>query len=236
MRLLITRPEPDGDRTGEILLRLGHRVVQAPMLRRVKLAQPEVDLAPAAIAFTSRNAIRAVQDWPVAAKWKDLPVFTVGEASAEAAMEVGFSDVRSAKGAGADLAAKISGALSRDATVLYPNANERSDGFENEMQKAGFKLVAIEAYRMEEARALPGEIVRQLNAGEIDGVLLYSERTARVFAGLAEKAGCAAACQGLQFYVLSARIAAVLAPLQGARTLIAGKPDEEHLIHLIPRR
>ena len=33
MRLIVTRPEPDDDRTGRALIRLGHEAILSPMIR-----------------------------------------------------------------------------------------------------------------------------------------------------------------------------------------------------------
>lgn len=58
----------------------------------------------AALAFTSRNGVSA---FAALTPWRDPRVFAVGEATAQAAREAGFSDVQSADGAVDDLVALI---------------------------------------------------------------------------------------------------------------------------------
>ena len=60
MRLLVTRPEPDGERTAQALRARGHAVVLAPLLRTEPVAFALPDQAFAAVVLTSANAARAV--------------------------------------------------------------------------------------------------------------------------------------------------------------------------------
>ena len=69
MRLLALRPEPDASETALRLRRLGHTVRVEPMLT-VEFRPEPADLPePAAILFTSRNAVRALDRWPRTAAW-----------------------------------------------------------------------------------------------------------------------------------------------------------------------
>ena len=93
MRVVVTRPQADGERTAAALEALGHEVLVAPLMRIEPVA---VDLAGtwSAIVITSANALQAA---PATAD-KTLPVFAVGDRSAEAARRAGFSEVSSANG------------------------------------------------------------------------------------------------------------------------------------------
>src|SRR5262245_62204980 len=98
MRLLLTRPEPEASVTAARLAALGHAVLVEPLLR-IDFVPPPAGLAtPAAIVFTSGNAVRAVGQWPDVAAWAGVPTFAVGERTASLAAAAGFSDVRSAAG------------------------------------------------------------------------------------------------------------------------------------------
>ncbi|WP_332677143.1 uroporphyrinogen-III synthase, partial [Brevundimonas sp.] len=83
---------------------------------------PVVELGgAAALAFTSRNGVDAFAGL---SRERDLPVFTVGDATAEAARESGFGRVRSAGGALADLAALLIAEAPRPGLLLVPGALE----------------------------------------------------------------------------------------------------------------
>ena len=60
MRLLVTRPDPDGERTADALRVRGHSVLLSALLRMeiVPAVWPDQDYA--AVVLTSANAARAV--------------------------------------------------------------------------------------------------------------------------------------------------------------------------------
>src|SRR3954463_8381216 len=104
MRLLVTRPEPDNERTAATLRAKGYDVMLAPMLRIE--AVPNVDLgAPSwsGVLLTSANGARALAAHPRRGELLVLPVLAVGRASAEVARASGFADVTSADGDADDL-------------------------------------------------------------------------------------------------------------------------------------
>src|SRR4051812_25250109 len=102
MRLLVTRPEPDATRTAQVLRAQGHEVLVAPLLS-TQTIEAEFAGPYAAVLMTSANAARALSEHPRAAELSELPAFTVGARSAEAARAAGFAEVVSADGALADL-------------------------------------------------------------------------------------------------------------------------------------
>ena len=103
MRLLVTRPEPDGARTAQALRARGHAVVLAPLLRTENVDFVLPEQAFSAVVLTSANAARAIADHPGRAQLTALTAFTVGRRTAEAARALGFRDVRSADGDKGDL-------------------------------------------------------------------------------------------------------------------------------------
>lgn len=90
----------------------------APLLEVRPLPQPPPDLSEvAALAFTSANGVAAFASL---SPRRELPVFTVGDATAEAARTAGFADVTSADGALEDLAALLQARTPHSGTVLAP--------------------------------------------------------------------------------------------------------------------
>lgn len=234
MRLLVTRPEPDAEATAERLRMAGHEVLVAPLLSAVFPPPPAVP-DPAAVAVTSRNGVRALAGWRSAASWHDRPVFAVGHATALAARAAGFRDVRSADGDGMALGAFIARTMEPSARpIIYPAAEDRSPGLERSLAAAGFRVAPVVAYRMIAAPALPPAAAQALRAGRLDGVLLYSARTARTFVALAGEAGLTAALARLVAFVLSPAVGAALGEAAFAAVHAASHPDEEHLLALLP--
>src|SRR2546425_289929 len=99
MHLLVTRPEPDAERTASVLRARGHRVTVVPVLRAETIPGADFGGGPfAAVVMTSANAARAIANHPRRDELLALPVFTVGRHTAEAAGAAGFSNVASADG------------------------------------------------------------------------------------------------------------------------------------------
>ena len=104
MAILVTRPQPDNEKTGASLRARGFEVLLVPMLRFEPVALPDEPTADyAAVIVTSANALRAVEPQLAEYGLLDLPLFAVGERTAAAARKAGFGSVISADGDGADL-------------------------------------------------------------------------------------------------------------------------------------
>jgi uroporphyrinogen-III synthase len=235
MLILVTRPEPDAERTAARLRALGHKPVTAPLLAIVPAAPPADLPDPAALILTSRNGVRAVTSWPQAAGWRERPVFVTGGGTAETTRRAGFTDVRSGDGDADDLAALILSEVGPELRpILYPAARDRSEGFLNRLRADGYDIRVVDAYRAEMVVALDPAIVAALRSARIDGVLFYSQRTAVAFRQLADREGLRRGLAGTRLYALSARVAEPLRDL-GAEIVVAGNPDEDSLLSLLPQ-
>src|SRR5262245_62051549 len=86
VRVLVTRPEADGERTAAKLIARGCEVVLAPLMRVELLDRADLGRGPwAAIAMTSANAAHAIARHPRRRELMPLPVFAVGRRTAQAA-------------------------------------------------------------------------------------------------------------------------------------------------------
>ena len=230
MHLLVTRPEPDATATARLLEALGHTVIVEPLLGIVLSEPPAALPAPAALIVTSGNGVRAMTQWPQAAGWRGVPVFAVGEATAEHAREAGFRYVSAGRTDSAGLAAMVAAALPADCgPVIYATARDRGGKVAERLKAAGYHLRVVEAYRAERAEKLSPALLAALAAGTIDGALFYSRRTAVSFRELTAGRPVRLA----HVYALSEQIAE---PLHGLGTTlqVAPVPTEAHLLALIP--
>src|SRR5436190_1928982 len=160
MRLLLTRPEPDAQRTASALRARGHDVMLAPLLSVETIAGVDLGTGPySALLMTSANAARAVTAYPHRRDLTALPVFTVGGRTAEAARIVGFADVRSADGDGADLAKLVHEQLARGgAPILYLAGEDRARDIAAELDDLGLPVRVAVVYRAEMARTFPAPV------------------------------------------------------------------------------
>jgi len=234
MRLLVTRPEPEATATAEKLRTLGHEPVLQPLLEIVFRAPPERLPDPAALILTSGNGLRAMELWPQAAEWHDKPLFVTGLATATAARAAGFRDVHTSGTDSGDLADLIVTDLPRDRRpVLYPAARDRTAGFSLGLRANGYDIRTVEAYAAEIVGSVEPEIIESLRSGGIDGILLYSRRTAEALRKLIEAEALLAGLKDTTIYTFSLRIAEPLEGL-GLAIRIALNPDEKSLFALLP--
>jgi uroporphyrinogen-III synthase len=233
MRLLVTRPEPDNERTAAALRVRGHEVMLAPLLRVEPIADAVLGAGPwAAILITSANGARAIARHQRHRELTSLPVLAVGEASAAAARTVGFKDVTSAAGDGGDLA-RLAALRFAGSTLplLYLAGEERARDLASEVAMTGLKVTTAVVYRAVKEAAFPLQVSAALGAGAIDGVLHFSRRSVESYLDCA-KAALGPALEPVH-YCLSARAAEPLESAGAARIRVAEHPDEASLLALV---
>ena len=231
MRLIVTRPRSDGERTQAALLQAGHRAILAPLLEIHMLPGPKLALAGvSALIATSANAVEALA---ARTQSRDLPLFVVGPNSAAAAREAGFTTVYSGNGGADALVPHILQRLSPAHSVLFHAAPAQSAGtLEAELSRHGYKLQREILYEARAVRTLPHAAATSLSTGTADGALFYSPRSARIFARLVTEASLAARCRGLHAFCISAKAAEGLTHLPFAERRIAPRSDHSGMMAL----
>ena len=234
MRLLVTRPEPDGERTAQALRARGHAVVLAPLLRTETIAFVLPDRAFSAVVLTSANAARAVADHPGRAQLTALTAFTVGRRTAEAARALGFRDVRSAAGDKRDLVDLLRADLQRiqagaRAPLLYLAGEDRA----GDLAAAGLPVHTAVVYRAVKAAHFPPPVAAALAQGELDGVLHFSARSAEAYLDCAVHDAIRESALVPVHYCLSRQVAAPLSAAGAVAVRVAARPDEAALLELV---
>ena len=231
MRLLVTRPDPDAEALAERLRGLGHEVLVAPMLTVVPREEQAIDLAGVqVICFTSRNAVRIFADQ---SPERAIPVYVVGPGTAEEARAKGFLAVREGGGDGRALVEAVRDALSPLAgAVLHARGAAVAYDVAGALRKAGFTVREQVLYETLPVPALAPEVRQAWAEGRIDGVLLFSPRSAKTFATLLMDADLAGGAKQVIAYCLSdaVRSGADL-PWQAVR--VAERPDVPAMIELL---
>lgn len=188
-----------------------------PLLVIRPLPQSEPDLEPfTALAFTSRNGVAA---FAALNPRRDRPVFTVGDATAEAARAAGFSDVLSADGAIGDLATLLLAHLGPDDRVLAAVA-----------ARPVANLGALLAGRVAvESLAVYDAVDTAAAAPEaIDAVLIHSPRAADALAALKP-----AEAANWTVVAISAQAAGPLKALGIADLRLAPHPSDEPMLETL---
>ena len=241
MRVLLTRPEAESRALAARLAAAGILSVVAPVLRIVPVAGGAPDLAPdladvRALLFTSVNGVGA---FVRLSPRRDLPVYAVGPATAAAARDAGFAEVESAEGNSDALAALVRRKLAPGPlALLHPSGAEVAGDEWAALEADGYAIRRLVLYRAEPAETLPTAARDALAKGTLDGVLLFSPRTAELFCRLvagraADGGGSPVATQGLVAYCLSAAVAAAAGGVPWRAVRIAAEPNAESLIRLV---
>ena len=232
MRLLVTRPEPDNERTAAELRARGHEVTLAPMLRVEPVIDADFGTGPwAAVLITSANGARAIALHRRRGELAALPVLAVGQGSAMAARAAGFSDVTSADGDGGDLARLAAARFAGAAPLLYLAGEERARDLGGELAASGLKVAAVVVYRTEKAVVFPADVRAAFFACAVDGVLHFSRRSVESYLDCAREVAGPALLP--IHYCLSGRAAEPLHAAGASRVRVAARPDEAGMLALV---
>lgn len=226
VRVWVTRAQPGADATAARLRALGFAPILAPLLEVRPIPGGDIDLAGvAALAFTSANGVAA---FAARARRRDLPVFAVGAATAEAARAHGFGDVISAQGDVEALARLIRDHGDLAGEVLCPGPTEPAADLAAALAARGVRARRLVVYETIEIRPAR-ELDKMLR--DTDAVLLHSPKAARAFAAWAADHPTS----GLAIFCLSDNIAAPLAGLPLPKLEVARAPNEDALLDLLVR-
>jgi len=235
MRLIVTRPEPDASRTARALIRLGHEAILCPMLDIVTDTSAKIPTrAYQAVLVTSSNGVRALAARAVRPVTVEVPLLAVGDQTALEAKRAGFGAARSAGGGLDDLVALVGRELSPESgPLLYAAGEEQAGDLAGRLKERGFEVETVVLYRGEPRPRVAQVAEAALKEGTVDGVLLYSRRSAAAFA-LALRAGGLAPLAGeVACFCLSAATAEAVAKVAAGRVIVAEKPDQLSLFATI---
>jgi uroporphyrinogen-III synthase len=226
MRILLTRPIADSQRTVDKLEALGHHILVAPLFEIVALEHRLTSTVDALLA-TSANAIRACKAGAIAA-YLNIPLFCVGDATAEAARQAGFTQVISAGADSKAVAQIVREKLTKGSALLYLAGRPRRDVLIQELQDE-YALETVETYETIASSFLPDPIAAAFGRNEIEAVMHFSPRAAKVFMDLSDAAGLSDAATAIYHICISK--AAVDARM--TRAIIASHPTLMAMIEAI---
>jgi uroporphyrinogen-III synthase len=226
MRILITRPLEDSQRTVQKLEALGHHVLVAPLFEIAPLEHHLSSEAEALLA-TSANAIRACKAHVIEPYLNRL-FFSVGDATAASARQAGFTNVISAGADSKALAQIVREKLKQGTSLLYLAGRPRRDELIQELQ-GRYKLETVETYETLASVTLPEVITTAMAHNDIEAVMHFSPRAAKVFMDLAEDAGLGHATATIHHICISK----AAADPRMTRAIIASHPTLNGMIEAI---
>ncbi|MFH1806667.1 MAG: uroporphyrinogen-III synthase [Pseudomonadota bacterium] len=228
--ILNTRPVADSEGLLTALQGYGYRTLSAPMLEIVLTPRTtDIDLSGVqALVFTSANGVRA---FVAASDQRDLPVLSVGDATARMARKAGFDDIQSAGGDIQDLAALITAKIDPHKGALYhPAASQPAGDLAIMLAEAGYEIRRETLYEAQPVNDFSPEVLDALTRHQIDAVLFFSPRTAQSFVKVVAHYKMDAAIRHIQAFCLSQAVKDRLSPLIWQEIHVARQPTQEHLL------
>jgi len=229
-QVLITRPEPGASATATRVAALGLVPLIAPVVttRPIGSALPTPDDI-AAVMLTSGSAIPAMPS-----DYHDLPVLTVGDATAARACAAGFRHVVSASGDAKDLACLAKAQLRRDARpILLAVGAYQGMPLADELRASGFRVLRRVVYSVVPARTLAAPAVAALRAGHVRAALFFSAETAQHFVGLVQRARVGTALRSVEAISIGRPAAMALGQLTWLRIRVAARPNQDEMLALL---
>jgi len=235
MRLVVTRPEPDGSRLARHLEMYDIESLRVPLLEvrdRQNVFLPNEPMQ--AVLATSANGVRALRNHNDFRRFKPLPIFTVGDASAAQAQASGFGEVHSASGDMAALQTLVKRNLSPDdGPLFYVTGSKIAGDLTGLLADDGFKVFRAVLYDAIAIDVLPQSLIDAVGANQVDGVILMSPRAAKIWGARVLDASADHIFAKLRYYCLSSAVKAALQAglkVEDTHIIIADQPTQNALI------
>ena len=189
MRLLITRPHDDALNLAQQLNAQGHECVIAPVIsivaQKVALPSPEHIQG---LAFTSANGVRALHQrlGSNASSWLALPAYTVGPQTQLAALAAGFGRAVQATGDVESLADLIASQqpAHADKPILHIAGSHLAGNLQALLAAHHLSVEKAVLYEALAATDFEPPVANALRQAMFDAVVIYSQRSARIFIDL----------------------------------------------------
>lgn len=235
MHLLVTRPEPDASKFSRELKGLGHEISLEPLTEITfsKRTVPNLDGAQA-VVVTSRNALRAVDVGGGCKPPISIPLFAVGPATASLAKEMGVKTIIEGPGSAQDLFPLITERCQPDAgLIVHLSGRDIAIDLAGPLKANGFLVERHILYSLARRTDFSAQLQEKLRVGDIQGVVLMSPLTARVYANLIKKHGLETAVQKIIHFCLSKKVAQQLSDLGQHQSRVPPKPNGQEILALI---
>ena len=119
--------------------------------------------------------------------------------------------------------------------LLYLRGRDIAYDLKHELEGAGFQVVDIVMYEAIAVEEFSPEVQYELRGQRIDGVILFSPRTAQLFVQLTEKGNLVQYVQEINCFCMSEAVAENLSKLGGGNVHVPNMPTLNNLLALIDR-
>ncbi|MCP1201600.1 uroporphyrinogen-III synthase [Acetobacter oryzoeni] len=209
--VIITRPEPGLSETMAAVADAGWLPLASPALvvQRYTLRLPKK--LPAAILLTSGQAVSAVVAAAQQAKALDIPVYAVGDRTAQRARDAGFTHVKSADGDARALVALLQTHQQPECgSLLLCSGAGQGVELAAWCRQAGFKVVRRVVYAAKPIQHINAQTCTAIQAAKVAVVLFFSAESAVGWLAALPKAEQNVLAAQARAVVISGRVAGVL--------------------------
>jgi len=178
------------------------------------------------VVLTSANAVHALD------RYRDLPVYVVGSATADAARARGARALHVAAGDWQSLTRLLASAEGPPpgARLLHLSGAVITGDLAGAAAAAGFAYARHIVYAARPVQWLSRPTLALLAAGELDAVLFFSPAHATIWRRLIDRAAARDRLFPLRAVVLSTAVAAAVAGLPWRQIAVADAPEQARLI------
>ena len=232
MKVLITRPADDAMALAAAVAQRGLEPLIEPMLTVKNLPGPPLDLAGAqAVLFTSANGVRA---FCTRTNDRVLPVFAVGDATADAAVAAGFTIVRSAAGTAKELAALVVRHCAPAAgRLIHASGQDVATDLSATLRESGYSVERLILYVAHPATRLSPALQDALSSAAVRAALFFSPRSGAIFTRLARDARVAQCCERVAALCISRGVANSIADVQWRTVAVTPRPNQNGVLGLL---
>jgi len=161
-------------------------------------------------------------------------LYTVGDATAALARDVGFKHIRSAAGT-VDHLVDLIGPAVADASkqLTYVCGRDRKGGLESKLRTKGWQVNVAIRYHSNRADYFSPDILTAIESQTIDAVLLYSNRTAEAFKAFIEQHKLSQPANLIKLFCLAKSIESVFDRSGKIQLIVVEKPNEQSMFEAL---
>ncbi|MGB0934456.1 MAG: uroporphyrinogen-III synthase [Alphaproteobacteria bacterium] len=217
--ILITRLQPGADAFAREIKNNGLNAAVHPVMTVEFKPRPQrLPETGEKLAFTSANGVRAFASWT---EDRAYEAFTVGDATADCARQLGFKKVTSAQGNSDDLSTLLKG----EKNIVHIRGEHVSQDM-----KCAREIIAYEAVPIPN---VPQDLQQMLKDQKFTSSTFFSPRTGQIFAELLQKIGAEQCCKDMVAVCISQKASEAIDHLPWNRILIAEKPTQQEMLNLL---
>jgi uroporphyrinogen-III synthase len=231
-KVVITKSQGESEDLSQAVRTAGFEPLYEPMLgiEYVEDAWPPASGSNPLIFSSSHG----VHSYAGQTEVRTNPVYTVGQSTAETARILGFLDIRAIAPNVETLAKMLSSLTEKELiSAFYIRAEDISQDLRQILLENGVRIAEFIGYKAHPVEKLSLNLLKSLDNREINAVMLFSNRGARVFAEMIEQYDRSVRLKTTKALCISEAVLKSVSVLPFQQGLIARTPDRYGMMELL---